>query len=154
LREYELLGEYRVFLDHESPEAVVGRMHHFKRNESGGSLEVPVGHFAGCLVPGDDLMRCHWAVDLSLRSDVRYDPDAHQSMVVSHPERQAGANRAMLEHLIALRDSTLPYYHPSLPKQLGELLLRESVCRVPALVRVHHTTNDSFVQFGEVFHED
>lgn len=153
MRDFEVLGEYTVYLDYESAEAIVGHIHHVRRNEAGGQIQVPVAHFAAHLEPGDDLLRQHWAINLFLRSDVRWDATTHETTVVANPKRQAGPNRSLLRRLKRIRDSGLPLYHPSLPKELGELLLRESACSEPALVKIHHISSESFVRFGDVFHD-
>lgn len=152
MREFEVLGEYAVYLDYENAEAIVGHIHHVAHNETGGLLQVPVGRFSALLQPADELFWTHWAIDLFLRSDVRYDPKTHETTVVADPERQAGSNRAMLDRLNRIRDSDLHFYHSALPKELGQLLLRVSKCSEPALVNIHHSYNDSFITYGEVFH--
>jgi len=154
MREFEVLGEYVVYLDYENAEAIVGHIHHVAQNETGGQLQVPVGRFSALLQPADELRRTHWKIDLFLRSDVRYDPITHETIVVANPERQAGSNRAMLGRLKRIRDSDLHFYHSALPKELGQLLLRVTTCSKPALVNIHHSSNDSFITFGAVFHRE
>lgn len=154
MREFDVLSEYTVFLDYESAEAILGHIHHIQRNPAGGRRQVPVAHFAARVEGGDDLLKAHWAVYLFLRSDVRYDPAAHETTVVANPKRQAGPDRSLLRRLRRLRDGGLAPYAPSLPRELGELLLRETACSKPAIVRIHHSTQQSYIAFGEIAHED
>lgn len=154
MRKFEVLGEYAVYLDYENAEAIVGHIHHVAHNASGGLMQVPVGRFYALLQPDDELFRTHWAIDLFLRSDVRYDPKTHETIVVRNPERQAGSNRAMLSRLKQIRDGNLHFYHSALPKELGQVLIRMSKCSEPALVNIHHSSNDSFITYGEVFYDE
>ncbi|HKY29481.1 MAG TPA: hypothetical protein VJM12_16200 [Pyrinomonadaceae bacterium] len=153
MREFDVLGEYAIYFDYESVAAIVGHIHHVKRNEAGTQLQVPVARFAAYLSPGDDVLRTHWAIDLFLRSDVRYDPTTRETTVVANPERQAGSNRALLRALERIRDSNLQFCHSDLPKELAQVLLRESNCSEPALINIHHSYNDSFFTYG-VLHDE
>lgn len=153
MREFEVLGEYAIYFDYESVAAIVGHIHHVKR-EAGTQLHVQVARFAGYISPGYDPWRTHWAIDLFINANVRYDPTARETTVVANPESQAGSNRAMLRRLERIRDSNLHHCHSELPKELAQVLLRESNCSEPALINIHHAYNDSFLMYGEVFDDE
>lgn len=154
-QQFDILdGEYAMFLDHATLDGIIGHIHHIHRNEHCGQLQVPVGHVAAQIYPGCDVMRRHWSVHLFLTSDVRYEQSGRTTTVVAVPESQAGSDRSFLRRLLALRDSSLPYYRAELPQQVARSLLDAHLCTEPLVVHIHHFTNASFVAFGEIFEED
>ena len=154
-QQFEIIdGEYVLFLDHSTPDGIIGHIHHVQRNEQGGQMHVPIGHVAAHLQPGGDEWRPHWSVNLFLTSDVRYEQSSRTTTFVGVPESQAGSDGSFLRRLLALRDSSLPYYRTELPQQVGRALLDAKLCTEPLLVYIHHFTNASFVQFGELRYED
>lgn len=152
-----LEGEYRLILDHCTADGLIGHIHHVDRQgqHGFGCVQTPVGYVAGHVDPGElELLLPHWSVGLFLRSDVRYEQTSHRTTVVGSPARQAGQNQAFLHQLLALRDSSLPFYHPELPRAVGRALLDAQLVQEPALVNIYHFTDESCVAFGEVFDQD
>jgi hypothetical protein len=60
----------------------------------------------------------------------------------------------MLGRLEALRDSSLSAINPELPQALGSALIAAGVIASPAVVHAHASDEQSFTEFGTVFHAD
>jgi hypothetical protein len=147
-------GEYALILDHSGADGLVGHIDHVNRNgqHGFGCVSTPVAHLAAHIHPGaPELFRSHWSIALFFRSDVRYEQAHHTTTVVASPERQAGKNRALLQRLVTLRDSSLPFYHPDLPQEVGRALIDAKFCHEPASVAVHHYDSGPFVHFGQIY---
>jgi hypothetical protein len=150
-------GEYALVLDHCGAEGLVGHIDHVDRKgkDGFGCVSTPVGHVAAHIHLGSpELFRSHWSITLFFRSDVRYEQTSHTTTVVASPERQAGPNRSLLQKLLSLRDSPLPFYHPDLPREIGRALLAAKFCHEPASVTVHHYESGPFLHFGQVYDND
>ena len=146
MRTQLLLNQYKVYWMLESEQACVGYIHHVHFNEHGGSLEVPVGFFCTYFRQGEDYRKTHWAVELFLSSDVRFDAGKRRTTYVgrfaSGDVQQAG------------KKSRLPYYDARLPEELAKLILAETSCAEPLLMQVYEGVNTSFVKIGETFIDD
>jgi hypothetical protein len=150
-------GEYALILDHCVVDGLVGHIDHVNRNgEHGfGCVSTPLGHLAAHIHAGaPELFRSHWSISLFLRSDVRYEQASHTTTVVASPERQAGQNQSLLQKLLTLRDRSLPFYHPDLPREIGRALLDAKFCHQPASVTVHHFDGGPFLHFGQVYDDE
>lgn len=146
-------GEYVVLPKYASPGAFIAEIHHVHRIGK-AKLFTPVAHISAFKHLGADMTYPHWSVRMFVRSDVRYEAKAKTTTVVANPERQAGPNKAMLKHLLTLRDSNLPYIHPDLPQALGRGLIDASICSEPSVVHIHNSNEQNFVELGKVFHDD
>jgi hypothetical protein len=79
---------------------------------------------------------------------------------IHHVHRTGNAKLLLLLHIYqhlsirALRDSNLPYIHPELPQALGRGLIDVSICSEPSVVHIHISNEQSFFEFGKVFHDD
>lgn len=150
-------GEYAVILDHCDAEGLIAHIHHIDRSgrQGFGTVATPIGYMTAHIFPGSpEIVVRHWAISLFFRSDVRYEQPSHTTTVVTSPERQAGKNQPMLQRLISLRDSALPFYHPELPQAIGRALLDAKLCHEPAGVTVHHYTSGSVIHFGKVYDDE
>jgi hypothetical protein len=78
----------------------------------------------------------------------------HTTTLVASPQRQAGQNKSLLQRLVTLRDSALPFYHPDLPQEIGRALLEGNFCHKPASVTVHHFNNGLLLHFGQVYDDE
>jgi hypothetical protein len=151
LKKFDLIdGEYVGYVDASAKEVIVGHIDHVKFNPSGGCNSVEVAHFSARLDPGCDLFLKHWHVDLFLRSDLRYDTVTATTTVIGNPEGQAGDDEELLNRLTSLRDSDLPFYHRDLPRAFGAGLIRAGACCDPVGIAVHHSTNEEFINFGDI----
>ncbi|MCU1272019.1 MAG: hypothetical protein JWN74_3313 [Acidobacteriaceae bacterium] len=153
----ELLdGEYIALPEYKSAGAVIAEVSHVLRNSAGGRLFTPVGRLSAFIHSGEieDLFNPHWSIHLFVRSDVRYQADLKRTDVVANPEKQAGPNRALLQHLQALRDSDCPFVHPELPHAIGDALIKAAWCSEPASVHIYVAREQSFIHFGNVVAED
>jgi hypothetical protein len=146
MRTHLILEQYKVYWMFESEQACVGHIHHVHFNEYGGSLEVPVGFFCTYFRQGEDYRNAHWAVELFLSSDVRFDAEKRRTAYVgrfaSGDVQRAG------------KKSKLPYYDAGLPEELAKLILAETSCTEPLLMHVYEGVNTSFVEIGKTFIDD
>ena len=148
-----LSGEYVARLTYRSPGAVIAEVLHAHRSDQ-RTIFTPVAHISAFAHGGADMTRPHWSIRLFVRSDIRYEAVPKLTTVVSNPKRQAGSNLPMLKRLLALRDSSLPAINPELPSALGSALITSGVMSSPAVVHVHSSAEQSFTEFGTVFHDD
>lgn len=151
---FEILGgEYVARPTYRSPGALIAEVLHAHRVDQ-MMVFTPVAHLSAFARDGSDMTYPHWRVRLFVRSDIRYEAGQKLTTVVSDPERRAGSDRQMLRHLEALRDSSLPTFSPELPLALGSALIAAGVIASPAVVHVHSSDEQSFTEFGTVFHDD
>ena len=145
-------GEYVVLPLYQSTKALVAEVRHASRRER-QTIFTPVAHLSAFEHPGEDMIHAHWSIHLSVRADVRYERSEHRTTVVSNPERQAGANLQMLNHLKSLRDGNLPSSNTDLPAALGTALTAAKVASEPAMVHVYTSSEESLVEFGAVYED-
>jgi hypothetical protein len=155
--QFEVLdGEYLLVLDHCDDQTMIGHVYHVYRSgqDGFGTVQTPVAYVSAHIAPGGELYREHWSIYLFFRSDVRYQQSSRTTTVVASPERQAGQNRRLLKRLLSLRDSSLPLYHPELPRSIGRVLLDAQLCHEPLTVQIEHSSTDSVVAFGAITQSD
>ncbi|MGD0205524.1 MAG: hypothetical protein ABSB57_03675, partial [Dehalococcoidia bacterium] len=70
MRRFDFLDEYSLFVSVDSSDAVIGHIHHVRRNSAGGSLEVPVAYFYAFVPSLEEGAHKHYAVHLFIRSTV------------------------------------------------------------------------------------
>ncbi len=150
-----LNGEYVVLPEYKSSDAMIAEVCHVRRNDA-QRVYTPVAHLSASAHSGESegFLNPHWSVHLFVSSSVRYLADLKSTEVVSNPQRQAGPDKPFLKHLLAVRDSTLPYLHPELPHALGLALINSAVCSKPLVVHVHVSDEQAFVDFGRVAEDD
>jgi hypothetical protein len=146
MRTQLLLEQYKVYWMLESEQACVGHVHHVHLNDHGGSLEIPVGFFCTYFKQGEDYRRAHWAVELFLSSDVRFDAEKRTTTYVG---RFASNELQRIG-----KKSKLPYHDARLPKSLAQIILSETSCTEPLLMQIYEGVNSSFIEMGETFIDD
>jgi hypothetical protein len=146
-------GEYVLVQQHRSPDAFVAEVRHVLRRGP-QTIYTPVAHLFAFTHPSADMIRSHWCVRLLVSTSARYEASTKTTSLVYNPEQQAGENTELLKHLVALRDGDLPGVHPALPRAVGVALIEAAICSEPTAVHLHNCTDQTLVEFGQVYHDD
>jgi hypothetical protein len=132
----------------------VAEIFHHKVNENGGCNITPIGHLIASNEKGDDTFLKHTAIQLFLRSDVRYIFNKKETIVVVNPERQAGPNINMLRNLLKIKEDIKCYYHPQLPNAIVDYLLANDICKEPIGVNICSYIYHGFIERGQLWCDD
>lgn len=144
-------GEYQCLIECRAEDVLVAHINHVRRTPDGVRWSVEVAQMSAHIDVGTEGIFQHWCVRLFLDSDVRYNARDSSTEIVANPELQAGDNQELLEHLISLRDSDMPYSHPDLPRAIVGALLEHGFCSEPLALHIHHSISIDIVTFGEVY---
>jgi hypothetical protein len=148
-----LLGQYEIRLKTQVQDSVVAEIFHWNKSDVNTNI-TPIGHLIATHEPYSEPFLPHWAIELFLRVDVKYSSDKSETIVVSNPKRQAGPNKTLLKYLLNIKESNLPYYHPDLPTEIIDYLLRLDMCNEPIGMNICHYTYAGFRERGQLWESE
>ncbi len=145
-----LLGQYEIKLKARVQGSVIAEIFHWRKKEIGANI-TPIGHLIATKEPYSEPFLPHWSVQLFLRTDVKYDINTSETIVVSNPKGQAGPNKALLKYLQNIKISNLPNYHPNLPAEIINYLLHSELCNEPIGMNICHYTYAGLKERGQLW---
>lgn len=149
-----LLDQYELKSLYSSKECVFYEVNHWKKNEYGGANITPIGRIVVIDNRASESFLSHHSVDFYYRSEVKYNEQTEETIVVSNPERQAGTKKSLLKYLIGVKNSNLPSFHPELPDKMIQYLIKLEVCKEPIAMTIYTCESFGFKQFGKLWDDE
>ncbi|MCD4713424.1 MAG: hypothetical protein K8R73_09100 [Clostridiales bacterium] len=148
-----IINQYEMKIKHEASGCIVAEIFHHKRNVYNGVNITPVGHLICSKEPGSELFAPHYAIQLFIRSDVRYDIKHSETIVVSNPTGQAGPNKTLFKYLTQVKESGLPCYHEKLPDEILKYMIEMNYCAEPIGMNIYHYSTGGFRELGQLWED-
>ncbi|WP_340010824.1 hypothetical protein MHI32_21685 [Paenibacillus sp. FSL H7-0690] len=146
-----ILNQYELNITNQSDRTTIIKINHFLTNESGGRNITPIGYLIISYEKADGTFLNHYSIQMFCRNDVRYDIDSKETIVVSNSEGQAGPNKPLLPKLMKIKNSELPYYHPKLPDEIIDFLLKINICKEPLGMNICHYNYAGYRERGHLW---
>lgn len=93
-----IIRTVEIKLKTRAQDSVAAEIFHWRKKEKGANI-TPIGHLIAIMEPYSEPFLPHWSVQLFLRTDIKYDINTSETIVVSNLKGQAGPNKKSLKYL-------------------------------------------------------
>ena len=116
-----------------SETGLIGEVFHVVRNNSGGSLNTPVGYLIGFIEPASEYTGSYWNILLTVRDEIRYNAQKNETKVFI---KSAYANKLkyQIEKLKEFGQDIIRI-DPKLPMAIQETLIKNEFITSPLMIR-------------------
>jgi hypothetical protein len=110
-----------------------------------------IGYFIASIIEENETFVKCLMIDLSLRSDLKFDSKKNISIDASDPKGFAGPNESLLEELTKYQASNMPGYSSNLPNYIVGAIQSNFNNSLPVGLNLWGVSKHHFLEFGHIW---